>query len=574
MEEILNIVNEHNVTFINNINNKQIQTLIKTLYAQQKPRILFTALHKESLMCLQAQLKHEKIKSQMILENDSTINSKIFLMDAETLYHYYVRLENRNMADIIIFYDSEVYNDYYHLLWQIWQKYEEKEQRLPRLILIEEEYQSETVPFTRSKDNTYVFAKRKRKLEIKYGTNDLSLTNIIDKIDFKLEGQQLLLVPDKRLFFSALKLIREKDKNFPVYTFDENIYQHDKNKIFTPVSKNRLLISTHNCALFLALEKLVAIYDNCKTSKDFYGNRQIFNISQKTGRHIAKEASKLVYRALDESMFKELNLVESMDTPIDKKAKIVLLAYKMEHDIKISKENTLIEHLERLDFIRAGKVHQSASRWLSLELSLPATAFIREWHCKNLPLFPGLILATLISDCKNSLLFIPPTEENPNSFIKTNYKGIRDDNILIFYLNIFLTFMKDKKDLDLEKADIQLWCQEYYIHAQTFYYLITKLKKVVERSRKIENFELGLFESKNVFVKAKPLIAQTYTDHIYDSHDKVEHIYHNRLGGSAVLDKKRFNSGYFFFPEKFISFYKLNNVRGHDIILFYMILED
>jgi len=574
MEEIIGIVNQHNVTFINNINNKQIQTLIKTLYAQQKPRIIFTAIRRESLMCLQSQLNHEKLKSQIIIDSYINMDCKILLMDAETLYNYYVQIENKNIADIIIFYDSEVYNDYYQVLWQIWQNYEDKEQRLPRLILIEDDYHSPEIPFDKNKDNSYTFERKKKKLEIKYGNNDLSLVNLVSKIDFNLEGQQLLLVPDKRLFFSTLKLIRDKNKDFPVYTFDENIHKHEKNKIFTPVIKGRLLISTHSCVALLSLENLVAIYDSCKNSTEFYGNRHIFNISQKTAKHITREASKIVHRSLDENMFKNLKMVESVNTPIDKKAKIVLLAYKIEHDIKISKEKTLITYLEKLDFIRAGKVHQSTSQWLSLELSLPATAFIREWHGKHLPLFPGLVLATIISDCKNSLLFVPPTEEDIKGFIKSKYIGMIDDNLLIFYLNIITTFMKDKKDLDIEKADIQLWCQEHYIHAQTFYYLITKLRKVIEQGRKIENFKLGLFESKNVFMKAKPLIAQVYTDYIYDSLDKVEHIYHNRLGESAVLDKKRFNSGHFFFPEKFISFYKLNNVKGHDIVLFYMILEN
>ena len=141
-------------------------------------------------------------------------------------------------------------------------------------------------------------------------------------------------------------------------------------------------------------------------------------------------------------------------------------------------------------------------------------------------------------------------------------------------MNIFLSFMSTFKDIEVEKEKIQKWCQENFVHASTFNFLIIKLKETINYYRKFLNFELALYVSENVLKKALPLLCFNYSENIYKSHDKINHIYHDNKGNTAVLDKHRFDNGNFFFPERFISLYQINNICGHNIVLFYIIVED
>jgi len=141
-------------------------------------------------------------------------------------------------------------------------------------------------------------------------------------------------------------------------------------------------------------------------------------------------------------------------------------------------------------------------------------------------------------------------------------------------MNIFLVFFKKYPDMNMEKDVIQSWCQKNNIHSQTFYFLITQIKYTIDYYRDTYNFEICLFDSKNIIDKMKDEIAKVYADSIYTVHEKEEHIYEDRKGKTAVLDKKRFFNIGFFYPEKIINFYKINNVNSRDIILYYMTLQE
>jgi len=581
MDTILKIINDNQVAFLSCLTNEMIHKLVKNVHDQNKPTIFFTAVNKESLKCFHAQLNYLDIDNQLLLE-DEKILKDIVLIDNELLYHYYTDKKNINIADVIIFFDSEVKNIYYNLLCQIYKNYQKLDIRLPRMILLDQGYKNNEIVLKKTKNNTYEHKPVTPKIvynKLNFPRNDKGiLKELIDNIkeDKNKKTNILLLVPSYYHYSDAVKLIdKEKKKDYEFFTFDEHFYESKRNKIFSPLNeKNRIIITTHKCAQLVHIPGLNYIYDSCQTTVNFYGNTNIHHISQKVGNHIAMEATDCVFRACQEDTFKHFDPVENYNLDLEAKTKIVLKSYQNNRDIDISHEEKMVKVMERLNLVRAGKVLKRSEKVISIPLDIRASNFILNWHDKELPLFPSLVLATILSECKNSLLHIPNTTENIKNFILNNYTNYRDDNIIIFYLNIFLSYFKDIKDLINDKEKIKSWCQENYIHFDTFNYLLDKLTSVVNVCRKYFKFTIGLYDSKKVFETAKPLIINNYSDSIYRSHDKVEHIYHDKNGQSVVLDKSRFSSGHFFFPESFISLYTLNNTNGHHISLFYLIVEN
>lgn len=573
MDKILSLVNDNAVTFLHNPNNKEIQDIIKNIAKQENPRIIFTSIHSENLMGLHAQLNYDGIENQLILEQGK-LNKNIILCDKEVLFKLYVT--NNNLADIIIFYDSEVENKYYQLIWQLWKN--NSDLRGPRLVLISQDYNLSYCPLEKNKDNSYTFNHKIASIEYStknYPRNNKNIINgIFDKVSLENNEiyQELILVPNKRFIPELMKKLKEKYKSYEIYSFDENIYQSHNAKIFSNLEKHRIVISLHHCAALIDFKNLYYIYDSCQTSHYFYGNYQVYNISKKTAQKTAKEAKKRTYRICSEDNYDRLNLVEKSYLDKDGIAKLILASYCQDADIDIAHEQEIIEFLERINLIRAGKVTKRAKLVANSPLGVRASNFIHNWESKKLPLFPALILAVIIDQCKNNLLYTPTVENDKNEPV--GRKMSKNEKTIITYMDIFLSFISTFKDIEVEKEKIQKWCQENFVHANTFNFLITKLKETIKYYRKFLNFELALYESKNVLKKALPLLCFNYSENIYKSHDKINHIYHDNKGETSVLDKHRFDNGSFFFPEKFISLYQIETSQGHRIVLFYIIIED
>lgn len=575
MDKILNTINNNEITFLNSPTNREIQKLIKCLEEQNKPKIIFTALHDENLKTLSAQLKHNKITNQLLLSKEEKIITNLILCTSDILY--YLFLADNNLADIIIFYDSEVENNYYYLIWQLWKQ--NKKLRIPRLIMINQGYQTINYPLEANDENTIKYDEKK--IEIKYGKNNYprnskliidDLLTAIPKIDKKDIYQTLVLVPHKRFISIMVEKLREKIKNTDIYSFDENIYYSTNAKVFSPLDNTRIIVTHHSCATLLHLEKLYNIYDSCQFCYLFYGNYQVQKITKKTANHIAREAKKSVYRAVCEDEFFNYLPVEKKYMSENAASKLVLAAYYYDYDISLHKETEIIKHLERINLIRAGKVTKKSKTVFESPLSVQAGHFVYQWYTKKLPLFPGLILANIIDNCKNNLLYTPTVKKEKNEPV--GLKNPKNKKSIVFYLDIFLRFFTEFKDIKVEKSKIEGWCQTNSIHAQTFNFLIQQLIIIINYYRKFYNFELALFDSQKVLEKAKPIISFNYSENIYRSHDKINHIYHNNLGETSVLDKKRFSVENFYYPEKFINLYHLNSSSGHNIVLFYLVLED
>jgi hypothetical protein len=579
MEDILEIINKQQISFLSELTNNMIHKLIKNIALQNSPVIFFTALYEENLKCLHAQLNYLNIDNQLLLREEKILKN-IVLINKELLYQYYVKKDNINLADIIIFYNSEVGNSYYQLIYQIYHQYQKLDKRLPRMILLDEGYINNKTIFTKNNKNSYHYVSKKPEIHYSKKNFYINSPELLNELTSNVNNkekyaQHLLIVPSKDYFYMASKKIKEKFKDFDVYTFDENIHQNSKNIIFTPLkNKNRIIITVHKCAALINFIDLKYIYDCCQSNDIFYGDSFVKYVSQNTANHIAKESKKYVFRACPEKAFRHLEITDNYHLSLEDNSKLILRAYQNDQDVSIDNEDTIVKFLERINLIRAGRVLNRSQNILSIPLGLRAANFIFVWAGKNLPVFPALVLSVIIDQCKNSLLYIPDTVEDHQEFIMTHYKKTRDDNIIIFYLNILLLFLTEKKDLNIDKEIIKKWCDKNYIYYNTFNHLLNKLIKTVIACRNYYNFDLALYDSKNVLDKAKNILMDIYSDDICESYDKIEHIYHDKNANSVILDKKRFNSGYFFFPERFISFFKINTPKSHDISLFYLIIED
>lgn len=260
-------------------------------------------------------------------------------------------------------------------------------------------------------------------------------------------------------------------------------------------------------------DKIGRIYDLCKFSLKWYGNYETYTSSKN-----------LIYK----------------------------------NSIKTDKEVIIFKKIKDLEIIQNFEEEKQ-------DISDSSQKLLKSCKYK----YPYFVLITIIEWCKNSLLYIP-NDVDENNFIKKNYSEIKDQNIIIFYLNIFLKFNKEFKNLDLSKDKIEDWCNKNYINSQTFYYLLNKLKEILLKFKEVK---LTLFDSKKIWDNVFPMILKYYHKNIYTPYNKVEHIYNNNNGKMVVLDMKRFNIGEQFYPHKFLELYTINNTNGYNITLFFIPLE-
>lgn len=521
MEEILTLIHNNSVSYVSNMDNTNFHRFIKYLQKNGDPNIGIVSLYSDSLKTLHAQLNYQAMANQLVLDKHDKLVEKLVLLDEKALYHHWVNRENINQLDIIIITDSQIFNAYYEMVFKIWQEYENEEMtRLPRLVLLENNYHLINCVFPRTDNNSYSFATKKTK--INYGHTYYNRGKIPEEIEIKTgnkKAQHLVLVPSKELIHPLYEKLHKKYKSLEIYSFDDEIMNNNKPKIFNKNEKERIIISTQLCAQFLLFNNLDYIYD----CGQYEYNNQLHYSSKRLCDKFKLEAKKEIYRWMPAENYNLLNQSEIFYNDMTDKKYIILSAYYHGHNINTDYERVVIHALERQNLIKAGKIQDSMATIINSPLSINASLLVKEWQFQNLPLFPGLVLAVIID----------------------NYQG-RDS--LHSQLAEFVAYFENKKN-EVDKK------------------LITILEKVVNYYHQYYHFEEGLFNVDNVMAVGKNIIARVYAHDLYHSEEKTSHIYRNTHGKTAIIDQPHSH-----YPEKFINLRKINNNKGHDVVLFYMVL--
>ena len=176
------------------------------------------------------------------------------------------------------------------------------------------------------------------------------------------------------------------------------------------------------------------------------------------------------------------------------------------------------------------------------------------WKEKNLPLFPGIVLACIVE------------------YFSYNYTYEFVNNKLEFLLEICKSYYKEIKTLDTEKKVFKDYCNMNNISFQHFKNLLNLIKETCMELYNYCSFELGLYNSDNVIKEGIPLISRVYYEDIVDleSNNLDNFNYIDTRGSNNILDNK-FENKYFDFPQSAVVIDKKRCNKSNNFIIKNMI---
>ena len=454
-----------------------------------------------------------------------------------------------------------------------------KEGRIPEIIVINHSDTLENIPL--NTDKVLENKIRKNEIKVNYSNSPYRirerwemLTEIYEKvIKTKLEeGIILVVTPGVRESeFLIRKIKNAKREDLESYLLDENIHKTKFGR-FNTKNKTTVLVTDANNLLPLPYENIEIIYD-CYMRSNFNGDSISYS---------SRERSEM----LNNYIFKEgeINIMTSEE--FYNKSPIFLPPFIPYHDLyryyilivrsakyrpeilfnslvsetKIKEIGQTLKDLNIVDRKRIvgtnqyteGKILIDENILFSIPLSF-RPAFIIYKVIKsysNLPLFPFIVLASIID------------------ITKGNFYSVEDP--LIFYLNTWLNFTKEFKDLEVERNEIQDWCKLNGLDYRIFNALLEKVREVYDALSKKYDIEIGLFNVENLMKKSIKFLEKVYKEYVFHRKDKINNIYTNKQEEVKLVKPEKFK-----YPDQVISFYQnRNNKKGEmNQIVFYTILN-
>jgi hypothetical protein len=487
-----------------------------------------------------------------------------------------------NSFDVLIFDLIDNQDFYFHIIFKILNlRVVKKEGRIPEVVVINHSETIENIPL--SIDKVFENKINKKEIKIKYSKNPYRIKERWDMlseiseeiIKTKLEGGIILVITpgirESDFFIRKLKNARRED--LESYLLDENIHKTKfcRSKIYNKIKeKTTVLVTDANNLLPLPYENIEIIYDCYLYSR---GDTISYN---------SRERSNL----LKNYIFKrgEINIMTSEEfynkSPIflppfvpyhdlyryyilivrSAKYRPEILFNSLISEVKIREIGQTLKDLNIVDRKRIigttqyteGKILIDENILFSIPLSFRSAFIIYKVikSVSNLPLFPFIVLASIID------------------ITKGNFYKVEDP--LIFYLNKWLDFTKEFKDLDVKRDEVQGWCKMHGLDYRIFNDLLEKVKEVYSVLNKRYDIEIGLFNVENLMKKSIKFLEKVYKEYIFHRKDKINHIYTNKQVEVKLNKPEGFR-----YPEQVISFYQQkNNKKGEmNQISFYTILN-
>jgi HrpA-like RNA helicase len=163
------------------------------------------------------------------------------------------------------------------------------------------------------------------------------------------------------------------------------------------------------------------------------------------------------------------------------------------------------------------------SKFISkLPLGMRNSVSLYKWIEKEYPLYPAIVLLSMI-DCFSELpYFVYPDRENGVSDSEYNlellehrkrhfnpFEGISDIHT---YSNIWNTMMDDFGGPDAPTTDIKVWCEDNSIRYEIILEVISIINIIINELERLHDIEVGPFETDTTMELLTPILSNTYND--------------------------------------------------------------
>lgn len=481
-------------------------------------------------------------------QEDLTGLEKINFISAKLLVE---NIEFLKAFDVLIF-DLLANTDLYqHLIFQMY-KYRKETRKSLELVVYNH---TQNYPFfcekiiekdCQKEDIKVEFHKESYKIKDRFKLLD----EISEKInEVRLPGKiALIIVPgeiESQYIFRKLKTTR--NENHAVFQLNQTNFVRYNTK-----EKTKIFIMQSNNMIPLPYENIELIYDTYMVSnpqKTNYASKEHLEILKTylrkgkihmmTSKEFFDNSPNFLYKFIpynDIYKFYIEAIRENVYNP-----DLLLTGYLSPDNLDRVKKT-----LKNLNILNKGKIMVDEKLLFSIPLSLRASLLIYKVieEKKNLPLFPFIVLATIIDTFRGNI-------------------ESKDEDPLIYYLDLWLDFCKEFGDLKVEKDKLREWTKQNEINCYLFENILNKVIEIYQILSKKMIIDIGIFNRDNLMKKSLKYLERSYKEFLFHLKDKQEYIYTN---GKEETKLKRYQDKY---PEKVISFF-----QDKEEITFYTILEN
>lgn len=223
--------------------------------------------------------------------------------------------------------------------------------------------------------------------------------------------------------------------------------------------------------------------------------------------------------------------------------------------IDASNINNIYTTLNNLKILNENKIIIDYKNLFSFNLYLRPSLLIMKAIENNEPVYPFIVLATIINYAEDGM-FKSRVESN-SGMLKT-------------YLDIFLKYSKEIKNINPDNEELKNWCNENNVILNVMQNILNSIKHICHIIALKQKIVLGLFDSNNLIQKAIPHLLDIYVGFVFKQVNKHMHHYSNEI---TVVKIANSESDY---PDNVISFksvkpgYKNKEKSSMDTIVYYL----
>ncbi|CAH6419124.1 ATP-dependent helicase [uncultured virus] len=402
-------------------------------------------------------------------------------------------------------------------------------------------------------------------------TNDYAVDSAISLYhDNHVEGDILIFVPGSRDVDEMIGKLQEALPEAVILPAYSTLDSDDLKKIYTPTKERKIIVATNIAESSITIDGLTVVIDTlfCKeATASSSGATRLETVrvtkdsaKQRAGR-VGRTCPGKCYRLMNESDYEELedhrrpeveriplhntvmeffqanidpvNVIRGIDSSKVKESIELLTRLGMlvnESKIRPPGDEHLLEKKEEENEEEKFIVTRAGNFAPSVPLGVRNAAFLWRWMEAKLPLYPGVVIATIIDVHSNGYFYIPRKKRNQSPFeynvfcseyIKTRFGTWIGDTPLHTYLNMWNAFTKNlgrnhfRVVSEPWSYNYRRWSKDHSMNYRQLSEMITVLSQTyrnIRSSRRRTDVNVEFFDVKEMIDKATPMLQDIYQD--------------------------------------------------------------
>ncbi len=467
--------------------------------------------------------------------------------------------------------DSESIDNF--IIMSMWKYCADKKIKVPRLLLVSNnKIKTKLFNIIYYNIDTVMYPIEIRYWDKNYLINDYNLVtdiiNLVYDIHSSIDGSFLIFAIDKLQIETIIQGLEKLQMyNVDIFPAHGDLTKGEVDRIYRNGTNRKIIVADRLAETTFTIDDLSVIIDmmfdqqielsltgGLRTSIKHVTKRQS-NIRCKRG---GRNRSLLCYRMVTKNLYDKLlkNIeAEIYRIPLHNIMLELLKNTINPYDILTTFDKNLLDHnynmMLRLGVINtANRVTIKGEFSKMVPLGLRNSAVLYKWINSNYPIYPAIVLLSMIDSFSKSPYFVYPLRTKETTHTEYNiellehvkryfnpFRGISDVHT---YSNIWNTMMNEIGGPDVPSSDIKIWCINNSIRYENIQEVLTIVENIVDKLKKLHDINIGPFGTENTLDLLGPILANVYIDKKYSLSDDIIRVrYVNNQGKYYKIDSQQ-----------------------------------